>query len=526
MVSSLPRSSDRALAGVGHACVQFSMPVVPNENPNAKLPGPIADTLLFGRDAADPAQPAPAGRPAMIADSGEYDATLASDGPPPRAAALALGTVIADRYIIEEHVSSGGFGAVYRAADRQIRNHQVALKVLHTPAAQEQARENALRELTLIASVSHPSVVQFKDYGWYQGRLWFAMPWYRGATLAQRYAAPDWTAPITRAIARPIFELTAQGLAAMHEVGINHHDIKPDNIFLAQIAGFDAGLPVLLDLGIAATRGESPRGLTLEYASPELAASALGQTREPVGPAADVFSLALVLRNLLEPHTAQRIQGGAMAFLHKRATEPVPAPSDKQFAHMRKAFARWLHLDPRQRPSAAEFARELALLTVPEEQRAARLRMLKRVGPLAAAGLTLVLLLVRQVRREAAQLEAEKSLLDQQVKTTEELRARSLAQLRELDALSKGAGDHNLHRATINAKQWKALLDRSEAREESLKRQLRQLAADNAALGAAHAAVQAERSRAQSQLDTLRQQLDAARADKPKTHTVARRPAP
>ena len=48
--------------------------------------------------------------------------------------------------------------------------------------------EAALRELTLIASVSHPSVVQFKDYGWHEGRLYFAMPWYRGRTLTA--AAP------------------------------------------------------------------------------------------------------------------------------------------------------------------------------------------------------------------------------------------------------------------------------------------------------------------------------------------------
>jgi serine/threonine protein kinase len=355
-------------------------------------------------------------------------------------------------------------------------------------------------------------VVQFKDYGWYQGRLWFAMPWYRGGTLAQRYAAPDWTAPITRALARPIFELSAQGLAAMHAVGVNHHDIKPDNIFLAEIAGFDAGLPVLLDLGIASTREEGPKGMTFEYASPELAAAALGQSSQPVGSAADVFSLALVLRNLLEPSSAPDMQLGAMAFLHKRASEAVPPPHGKQFAHLRKAFSRWLHIDPLQRPTAAEFARELAVLTVPEEVRAARLRLLRRLGPLAAAGLAVVLLLVRQVRRESAQLQAEKDLLNQQIKTTEELRAHSLEQLRELDTLSKTAGDSTLHRATSNAKQFKSLLERSEAREADLKRQLRQSISDNAALNAQHTAAVAERSRAQSQLAAAREELDATQA--------------
>ena len=156
-----------------------------------------------------------------------YERTLAADGsaPPPRP--LLIGDIVGERYVIEQHISSGGFGAVYRASDRQIRNHQVALKLLHNPARDEQAREVALRELTLIASVSHPSVVQFKDYGWHEGRLWFAMPFYRGETLDKRFASVDGSVPISRAEARPIFEQVAQGLAAMHQVGINHHDLKP-----------------------------------------------------------------------------------------------------------------------------------------------------------------------------------------------------------------------------------------------------------------------------------------------------------
>jgi serine/threonine protein kinase len=426
------------------------------------------------------------------------------------AAPLPIGAFIGERYVIEEHVSSGGFGAIYRAADRQIRNHQVALKLLHAPAADEHAREAALRELTLIASVSHPSVVQFKDYGWYEGRLWFAMPWYRGATLAQRYAAPGWTDTITRVQARPIFERTAQGLAAMHDVGINHHDIKPDNIFLAEIAGFDEGLPVLLDLGIACTRDENPRGMTLEYASPETAAAAIGESRQRVGPAADVFSLALVLRNLLEPQGTELVDGGALAFLHKRATESVPLPSGKDLQHTRSAFARWLHVDPAQRPTAAQFASELALLTAPEERREARMRMVRRAGPLLAAVLIVVLFLVRQIRLEASQLEAEKSLLDQQIKTTEQLRARSVQQLQQLEALSKTAGNRDLHRATGTAKQFKSLLERSEAREDSLKRSLRQATLDKDALAAQRDAAVHERDRAQSELSTARHALDEA----------------
>ena len=94
-----------------------------------------------------------------------YERTMAADGSslPPRP--LLIGDILGERYVIEQHISAGGFGAVYRASDRQIRNHQVALKLLHNPARDDQAREIALRELTLIASVSHPSVAQFKGTG-------------------------------------------------------------------------------------------------------------------------------------------------------------------------------------------------------------------------------------------------------------------------------------------------------------------------------------------------------------------------
>lgn len=481
---------------------------------NAKRPIPVADTLPLAADAHSGSRSI---SPQQA--SAAYDATVATDATDARvakAARLPVDTVIGERYVIEQHVSSGGFGAVYRASDRQIRNHHVALKLLHAPAADEQARQAALRELTLIASVSHPSVVQFKDYGWHEGRLWFAMPWYRGATLAQRYAAPGWTEPLTRAQARPIFERSAQGLAAMHEVGINHHDIKPDNIFLAQIAGFDAGLPVLLDLGIASTREEGPKGMTLEYASPETAASALGESKQGVGPEADVFSLALVLRNLLEPQTVQPVTGETLAFLHRRATEPLPAPTGEQFRYLRPAFARWLHLDPAQRPTAAQFASELALLTAPEEQREARMRMLRRVGPLVAVGLVVLLLLVRQVRREAAQLDAEKSLLDQQIKTTEELRTHSLQQLQQLEAESKAAGDQALQRATNNAKQFRILLERSEAREAALQKQLQQLGADKEALATQQQAAVVERERVEGELAAAHQSLAETQAKLPK----------
>src|SRR5690606_2592604 len=98
----------------------------------------------------------------------------------------------------------------------------------------------------------HPSIVQFKDHGWHESRLWFVMPWYEGESLQARIDRQ----PLSRTEARQIFEPLARALAAMHASGLRHQDVKPENIFLANIKRHGEGvsdiLPVLLDLGVAA----------------------------------------------------------------------------------------------------------------------------------------------------------------------------------------------------------------------------------------------------------------------------------
>jgi eukaryotic-like serine/threonine-protein kinase len=454
--------------------------------------------------------------PKGIAVSGSRDAEPAperpprgsgmGDEPPP----LERGDIIGERYLIEDHISSGSFGAVYRAGDCEIENHQVALKLLHWPAADEPAREAALRELTLLASISHPSVVQFKDYGWHEGRLWFAMPWYKGQTLAERCTDANGPVAIQRATARPIFERLAQGLAAMHDVGIHHHDIKPENIFLADIAGFEGGFPVLLDLGIAGKRGEGPKGLTVEYASPETAATALGVTDKTIGPAADVFSLALVLHNLLDPASAPPQDGEFIALLNQRATRQVKPSRRRDLRHMRAAFDRWLSLDPEARPTAAEFAGELALLTRPEEHREARRRVLRRVVPIVLASALAVSLLWMQVRQQKTEILVQRERLSQEMQQSEELRHRSAEQLAEIEAKSEQIGTQaqRLQRAVSIGRELNKQLEKAETRADGLTRKLRKAGEDNTALTAERDGLSRERDELRQNRDRLQRERD------------------
>lgn len=298
---------------------------------------------------------------------------------------LPSGTIVGGRYAIETRVGLGAFGDVYRAKDTEVPGHVVALKLLHQAAHSKNAKQSALRELRLIASVFHPSIVQFKDHGWFEERLWFVMPWYDGETLESRLQRE----PLTRAEALEIFQPLARALAAMHAAGVRHQDVKPENIFLARIPGFgeDGVTPVLLDLGVAATEAEMVVAGTPTYFAPEVAAQfASVETKPPVSNKADVFALALSLRNALEPETQEDVAAGAVdTFIEERSKDTPNAPTRRALKYLKPTFDRWLSHDAEVRPTADELAEELNVLALPEERRARVKTVLRWTIPMALA---------------------------------------------------------------------------------------------------------------------------------------------
>jgi len=320
---------------------------------------------------------------------------------------LEMGTRIGERYEVEGLLGTGAFADVYRARDRDVTDHVVALKILRAPAADDQSVHSALRELQLIASVFHPSVVQLKDHGWHNGHLWFVMPLYRGETLTKRVER----SPLGRAEAREIFEALAEALATMHRAGVLHQDIKPDNVFLANLdpegGDHDAPhriLPVLLDLGVAAKDAELVLAGTPAYFAPEVAARFAGAPDPaPVGPKADVFSLALTLRHALDPQTADEFAGGAVdAFVQRRATRAPAPPTRRDLADLRGFFEACLNFSPDGRPFAEEFRQRLSDLTRRDEQRARRLATMRWALPTAFAVLAAFGSSVYVLSREAS----------------------------------------------------------------------------------------------------------------------------
>jgi serine/threonine protein kinase len=298
---------------------------------------------------------------------------------------LPNGTIVGGRYSIEARVGLGAFGDVYRAKDTEVPGHVVALKLLHQAAHSKSAKQSALRELRLIASVFHPSIVQFKDHGWFEERLWFVMPWYDGETLESRLQRE----PLSRGEALEIFQPLARALAAMHAAGVRHQDVKPENIFLARIPGFgeEEVTPVLLDLGVAATEAEMVVAGTPTYFAPEVAAQFASVERKPaVSNKADVFALALSLRNALEPTTQEDVAAGAVdTFIEYRSKETPNAPTRKDLKYLTPFFDRWMNWDAELRPSADELVEELSALSLPEERRERVKTILRWTIPMALA---------------------------------------------------------------------------------------------------------------------------------------------
>lgn len=233
-----------------------------------------------------------------------------------------IGSVLAGRYRLDELVGEGGMSRVYRAEDLSLER-TVAVKVMRASTDGSPARVRS--ETTLLASLSHPSLVTLYDAHVSAGSPSFlVMEYVEGRTLGDRLAAGPLAPGEVAALAIDL----AEALHVVHEKGVVHRDIKPSNVLLWQSPLPDRSFRAkLTDFGIAylldSTRVTSPGTLigTAAYLAPE-------QVRGEVpSPAADIYSLGLVL---LESLTGRPAFGGALgheAIVARLATSPV-VPDD------------------------------------------------------------------------------------------------------------------------------------------------------------------------------------------------------
>jgi hypothetical protein len=220
------------------------------------------------------------------------------------------------RYLLLRQLSQGGMGSVYEGRDEEL-DRPVAIKILHDPS-DPAAVERFRREAQAVAALEHPGIVSIYDYGVDDGRHYLVLELVRGRDLVQLLASEG---PCTPVRAIDTAAQVCEALAHAHAAGIVHRDIKPGNILLAR-----GGEVRVTDFGIARmTRAD---GLTLtgsmmgsaRYCAPEQVAG------DPVGPAADLYALGVVLYEMVTgepPFDGDHPAGVAL----RRLTEPVPPPS-------------------------------------------------------------------------------------------------------------------------------------------------------------------------------------------------------
>ena len=140
-----------------------------------------------------------------------------------------LKAALADLYVIEEEVGSGGMATVYLAEDLKHRR-KVAVKVLRSDLAAALGSERFLREIEIAAQLHHPHILPLYDSGEADGFLYYVMPYESGQSLRDRLER-EGELPVGEAVR--ILRDVADALAHAHALGVVHRDIKPENILLS-----------------------------------------------------------------------------------------------------------------------------------------------------------------------------------------------------------------------------------------------------------------------------------------------------
>ncbi len=270
-------------------------------------------------------------------------------------------------YLLLERIGAGGMSEVWRASDRRL-GREVALKLLPLDVIRDPERLAMFKsEARIVASLNHPNIVTLFSFEESEGLPFITMELVRGRTLRELIPAGGFPLPDFYALATPI----ARAVAAAHERGIVHGDLKPGNVMVTY-----EGLVKILDFGLARFRqspappasGE-PSTATLDvdarisgtmvYMAPEQLQG------KPPGEAADVFALAVMFYEMLSGR--RPFHGDStpdlMAAILRDEPPSLAGIRPELPRHLLRILGRCLDKDPGRRPSGAQdVVRELEAL--------------------------------------------------------------------------------------------------------------------------------------------------------------------
>ena len=237
-----------------------------------------------------------------------------------------LGKVLTGKYRIDEKLSEGGMGAVYRGT-HVLMDKTVAVKVLRPSlAADEKIVARFSREARAASRISHPNALSVTDFGEAEdGIVFLVMEFLSGRTLKD-VVREEGPLPLERVV--NIMQQVADALTAAHEQGVVHRDLKSDNIMLMPMGSGEHAK--VLDFGIA--KINEPDGApdseltapnlvigTPQYMSPEQCSQA-GE----IDSRSDIYSLGVILFEMLVGHVPFGGESPTIVMM-KHMQEPVPS---------------------------------------------------------------------------------------------------------------------------------------------------------------------------------------------------------
>ena len=225
---------------------------------------------------------------------------------------------LAGSYAIVREVGQGGMATVYLANDLK-HDREVALKVLRPELAAAMGADRFLREIRIVAQLSHPHILPLHDSGEADGLLFYVMPFVDGESLREKLQRDGaFTVHETVRILREV----ADALAYAHGRGIVHRDIKPDNVMLSRRHAIVTDFGVAKAVSEASDRQLTTVGVALgtpAYMSPEQATG-----EDDIDHRSDIYSLGALGYEMLAG--APPFGGPTpQAVVAKHFTEPVPS---------------------------------------------------------------------------------------------------------------------------------------------------------------------------------------------------------